>query len=251
MDDATAPLLLFIVGPPAVGKMSVGQSIAERTGLRLFHNHISIEVALRYFDYGTPAFRRLNDEIRRRIIEEVAASDLPGLVFTYVWAFNVPGDQAVVDEYARPFRERGARVLFAELEASQAERLKRNESVSRLAEKPSKRDVEASRRRLLENDAQYRLNSGGKFDERPDYLRIDNTLLSPGEVAERVIEHFGLPRLSLRGLTACARLRRKWPGCCHRSGSRSRAATGAPARRQVRSALGPRRTRRPQCACAP
>jgi len=180
--------------------MSVGQAIAERTGLRLFHNHISIEVALRYFDYGTPAFSRLNDAIRRRVIEEVAASDLPGLVFTFVWAFDLPEDEAFVEDYARPFRERGARVLFVELEASLDERLRRNECVSRLAEKPSKRDVEASRRGLLEIDAQYQLNSGGKFDDRPDYLRIDNTLLAPGEVAERVIEHFGLPRLFLRGL---------------------------------------------------
>jgi hypothetical protein len=196
MDDSAAPLLLFVVGPPAVGKMAVGQAITERTGLRLFHNHISIELALRYFDYGTPAFGRLSDEIRRRVIEEVAASDLPGLVFTFVWAFDVPEDQAFVDEYARPFRERGARVLFVELEATQAERLKRNTCVSRLTEKPSTRDLEASRRRLLEADARYQLNSGGKFDQRPDYLRIDNTLLTPGEVAERVIGHFGLPRLT-------------------------------------------------------
>ena len=40
--DAAPPLLLFVVGPPAVGKMSVGQAITERTGLR-FHNRISIE----------------------------------------------------------------------------------------------------------------------------------------------------------------------------------------------------------------
>ncbi|MGD0554403.1 MAG: hypothetical protein ABSA93_05415 [Streptosporangiaceae bacterium] len=166
MDDAAPPLLLFIVGPPAVGKMSVGQAIAERTGLRLFHNHISIELALRYFDYGTPAFRRIDSEIRRRILEEVAASDLPGLVFTFVWAFNLPADQA--------------------------ERLTRNECASRLAEKPSKRDLEASRRRLLEDDARYQLNSEGKFDDRQDYLRINNTLLMPGEVANRVIEHFNL-----------------------------------------------------------
>lgn len=194
MDDAAPPLLLFHVGPPAVGKMSVGQAIAERTGLRLFHNHIAIELALRYFDYGTPAFRRMDGEIRRLVIEEVAASDLPGLVFTFVWAFDVPEEQAFIDECARPFRERGARVLFVELEATQAERLKRNEGASRLAEKPSRRDIEASRRGLLELDERYQLNSGGKFDKRQDYLRIDNTRLTPGEVAERVIKHFDLPQ---------------------------------------------------------
>jgi shikimate kinase len=194
MSDAAPPLLLFLVGPPAVGKMSVGQAIAERTGLRLFHNHISIEVALRYFDYGTAAFYRIDGEIRRLVIEEVAASDLPGLVFTFVWAFDVPGEQAFVDECARPFRDRGARVLFLELEAAQAVRLKRCEGASRLAEKPSQRDLEASRRGLLELDARHQLNSGGRFDTCQDYLRIDNTLLTPREVAERVIEHFHLPR---------------------------------------------------------
>jgi len=193
MDDAAPPLLLCLVGPPAVGKMSLGQAIAQRTGLRLFHNHIAIEVAIRFFDYGTPAFRRIDGEIRRLVIEEIAASDLPGLIFTFVWAFNVPQEQVFVDECARPFRERGARVLFLELEATQAERLKRNAGAARLAEKPSRRDVAASRRDLLELDARYQLNSGGKFDERPDYLRINNTLLTPGEVAGRVIEHFGLP----------------------------------------------------------
>ena len=194
MAGAAPPLLLFVVGPPAVGKMSVGQAIAERTGLRLFHNHVSIELAVRYFDFGTPAFRRLDGEIRRLVIEEVAASDLPGLVFTYVWAFNLPADQAQVEEYAKPFRERGARVLFVELEASQAERLKRTAGVSRRAAKPSRRDLDAARRDLLDDDARYQLNSGGKFDGRQDYLRINNTLLTPGEVAERVIEHFTLPR---------------------------------------------------------
>jgi hypothetical protein len=82
--------LLFIVGPVAVGKMTVGEQIAARTGLRLFHNHLAIEPVLRFFPFDSPQFGRLVHRFRRDLIEEVAASDLPGLIFTYVWAFDVP-----------------------------------------------------------------------------------------------------------------------------------------------------------------
>jgi hypothetical protein len=192
--DAAAPLLLFLVGPPAVGKMTVGHAIAERTGLRLFHNHHTIDLALRFFDFGTPAFRRLVGEFRRRIFEEVAASDLPGLVFTFVWAFDDPRDSAAVEAWADIFRERGGRVVFAELEATQAERLRRNETPFRLAEKPFKRDLAASRDRLVDDDLRYQLGSRGAFDERRDWFRLDTTALTADEAAERIVAHFGLAR---------------------------------------------------------
>lgn len=188
-------MLVFIVGPPAVGKMTVGCELAQRTGLKLLHNHHTIDLALRFFPHGTPAFHRLVGEFRRRIFEEVAASDLSGLIFTYVWAFDHPSEAATVEEYASPFRARDGRVVFVELEANQEERLRRNESAFRLAEKPFKRDLAASRRQLLEIDAKYQVNSKGVFDDRPDYLRIDNTDLSAADVAERVIAKFGLPVL--------------------------------------------------------
>src|SRR5690349_21515688 len=104
--------------------MTVGHALAERTGLRLFHNHHTIDLVLRFFPFGTPPFHRLVGEFRRRIFEEVAASELPGLVFTYVWAFNDPRDDATVEEYATIFRSRGADVFFVELETSQEERLR-------------------------------------------------------------------------------------------------------------------------------
>ena len=186
------PTLLFIVGPPAVGKMTVGQEIAAMTGLRVFHNHQTIDLVLQFFDFGSPPFGRLVSEFRRRLIEEVAASEMPGLIFTYVWAFDQPAEQEELDQYARPFRVRAGRVLYLELEATQQERLRRNQCASRLAEKPSKRDVEASQRNLLDLDAKYRLNSGGQFDARDDYLRIETTHARPREVAIRVIDHFAL-----------------------------------------------------------
>lgn len=192
-------MLVFVVGPPAVGKMAVGHELAARTGLRLFHNHHTIDLVLRFFDFGTPPFRRLVGEFRRRVFEEVAASSLPGLVFTFVWAFDDPADGAALDEYAAPFRRRGARVVFVELQATQAERLRRNETPFRLAEKPFKRNLLASRERLLEADTRYQLDSRGIFDERSDYFRIDTTELTATDVAERIIARFDLPKAAYTG----------------------------------------------------
>jgi hypothetical protein len=45
----------------------------------------------------------------------------------------------------------------------------------------------------------YQLNSKDVFDDRPDYLRIDNTNLSAAEVAERVIARFGLAVIAQEG----------------------------------------------------
>ena len=190
--------LLFILGPPAAGKMTVGAEIAARTGLRLFHNHLAIEPVLRFFPFGSPPFGRLVDGFRRSLIEEVAASDLPGLIFTYVWAFDEPSDERAIEGFAEPFPRRGGRVHYVELQASQEERLRRSAGESRLAEKPSRRDLETARRQLVELDEQYQLNSNGRFDGRADYLRIDNTHLEPADVATQVITHFDLPLLNAR-----------------------------------------------------
>jgi hypothetical protein len=164
--------------------------------LRLFHNHATIDLALRFFAFGEPAYQRLVSEFRRRIFEEVAASGVPGLVFTYVWAFDDPSDADFVESLAEIFRSQGGSVFYVELEAPQSVRLHRNETPFRLAEKPTKRDLETSRAQLLQDDAAYRLNSVQEFQGRSDYLRIDNTDLEPGLAAERIIETFGLRRES-------------------------------------------------------
>lgn len=40
--------LVVIFGPLAVGKMTVGQELAKRTGLRLFHNHMTIDLVANF-----------------------------------------------------------------------------------------------------------------------------------------------------------------------------------------------------------
>jgi hypothetical protein len=181
--------------------MTVGHALAARTGLRLFHNHVTSDVVTRFFDYGTPAYGRLVREFRTRVFEEVAASDLPGLIFTYVWAFDDAGDAAFVERLAGVFRARGRPVYLVELEAPLAVRLERNAGAFRLAEKPTKRDLDASRRHLLDVDARYRLNSAGTFAEpgaRPPwldgYLRLANAELAPEDAAACIAAAFDLAR---------------------------------------------------------
>jgi hypothetical protein len=182
---------VVIFGPPAVGKMSVGHELAKRTGLKLFHNHMTIELVLNFFYFGDPRFHKLVDEFRRRVFEEVAASELPGLIFTFAWALELESDKKFIDNSCEIFRAKGGQVYFVELEAELSERLRRNESEFRLSEKPSKRDVEFSKQKLLGHHEEYRLNSDGDFFYQDNYLKIDNTNLPPHEAARRIAEAFG------------------------------------------------------------
>ena len=54
--------LVIICGPPASGKMTLGMELEKATGLKLLHNHISIELVRKFFEFGTPEFERLDKE---------------------------------------------------------------------------------------------------------------------------------------------------------------------------------------------
>lgn len=114
-----AKTLVVLCGPPAVGKMAVGRELSALTGMPLFHNHLSIEAVLPVFGFGTPPFNRLVTEFRERVLTEAAESDLPGLLFTYVWAFDRPGDLRLIESPKAIFECRGGRAVFAELWADQ------------------------------------------------------------------------------------------------------------------------------------
>lgn len=184
----------MIFGPPAVGKMSVGDELCKLTGFKLFHNHMAVEPVLGIFPFGSPPFGRLVNEFRRRVIEEAADADLPGLVFTYVWGLELPEDTELIGSYVELVRARGGRTRFVELSADLDERLHRNTTESRLDRKPSKRDLAFSRANLLELDRDYVMNTSETrrvhaqdLIERHDHVRIDNTRLSAAETAALIL----------------------------------------------------------------
>ena len=166
------------------------------TGIPLFHNHMSLELANQFFDFGTPPMARLDRLIRFGIFNEVAKSDLPGLIFTLVWAVDQPRDEAYVDEISDLFIKEGGTVQLVELFATQEARLERNRHPDRLAAKPSKRDLEYSEKVLLYQDKNYRLSTQAGDLPDKDILRIDNTELSPEMVADRICQVLGIDKIA-------------------------------------------------------
>lgn len=184
--------LITIIGPQAVGKMTVGQELEKITGLKLFHNHMTIELVSKFFDYSSVQGKKLVHSFRMQIFEEVAKSDLEGLIFTYVWAFDSKEDKEYYNKIKNIFEKQGGEIYLVELEADLEERVRRNRTENRLKNKPTKRNVEWSEKNLLRDAEKYRLNSlPGEVKEK-NYLRIDNTNLSAEEVAKMIREKFKL-----------------------------------------------------------
>jgi cytidylate kinase len=182
---------IVIFGPPAVGKMTVGQELAKLTGYKLFHNHVTIDLVTEYFDFGTPAFSRLVREFRMRIIQEAAASDLPGLIFTFVWGLDLDADKQFIDELKGIVDNEAGKTYFVELEADIEERLRRNKTENRLKHK-KKGDLAASEARMLRWEGIYRMNSAGDFFYLEDHLKINNSALTAERVARQIMETFDL-----------------------------------------------------------
>jgi len=183
---------VMLIGPQAVGKMTVGQELEKITELKLFHNHMTIELVNKFFSYGTKQGRELVHSFRMQIFEEVAKSDLEGLIFTWIWRFDLETEEEYYNTVTDIFRKQGAEVYLVELEAELEERIRRNETENRLNNKPTKRNIEWSKKDLIKGAKDYRLNSlPGEVKEK-NYLRINNTNISAEDVAKMIKEKFKL-----------------------------------------------------------
>ncbi len=183
--------LMIVCGPQAVGKMTVAESLRDRLRWNMMTNHDSIEISDRIFGFNTPAQREFNGCFREKAFE-LAVKHGVDLIFTYVCAFDVPEERAYLTKLEDLFTRNGGGFYFVELSASLERRLERNETPHRMERKASKRDVEWSRANLLGDAEKYRLNSEEGETWFQNHLKIDNTDLGPDEVAERIVEAFGL-----------------------------------------------------------
>lgn len=172
----------MLYGPPAVGKLTVAQALATRTGFRVLHNHLLVDLSHALFGYGTEASRVFARRVRDVSLEAARAERLSGVILTYVYARDRDGyilelcsrAEAAGDDVCLVRLTCGAETLEARVADPSRTAFNKLTSVTGL------------RGKLGELAEPF-----GSVDGRESLgLRTDE--LTPDEAAERVVRHFGL-----------------------------------------------------------
>ena len=173
---------VILYGPPGAGKLTVARALAERYGVRVLDNHLSVDPALRLFDFGTPEFGDLVERIRVTLLQAAARAGLD-VVSTFVYA-HVLDDHHLASLIAAS-GDGGARVTLVQL-CPATEVLEQRVQLASRAGTSKITDPDVLRRLLFEFDL--------RTPARPDDLVIDNSALPAEAVADLIADHVGLTR---------------------------------------------------------
>jgi hypothetical protein len=183
------PDLIVIFGPPAVGKAAVGHALAKLTDFRFFHNHMTAEPVAALFGWGAAPW--LLSQLRLTLFTAALAQPhMPSIIFTFVWALDRESDGEFIQQVVPLFEASGGQVFFVELIASLPARLEREGTPLRLALKPSKHNVQASRALLVEFEGKGKFNSTNDFPYPERHLVLNTEQYSPLECAQRIVAHW-------------------------------------------------------------
>lgn len=120
--------LIFIYGPPAVGKLTIAESLSENTKIPVFHNHHSGDLVKDIYGEKLMQHYALVDKIRYDVMEYCARNNTD-LIFTYVYGGRE--DDAKVKGFQKIIESNGGQVLFVELTANKQDLVDRVSNESR------------------------------------------------------------------------------------------------------------------------
>ncbi len=174
--------LLILFGPPAVGKLTVGEIVEKQTDFKLFHNHMITDGLMHIFGGNSASEDKLSRLIREAVIQEAAEAGID-LIFTYVWNFLLPKGKNNIDAYKAQYESRCGEVIFVELDASREVRMQRADNPERYRIKPNTVNADD-----IAGYVHNRFTSPDPFYYPENYTKIDTNDKPPQQIADEIIK---------------------------------------------------------------
>jgi hypothetical protein len=172
--------VIFLHGPPAAGKYTIGKEHSALSGITLFHNHLLVDLLRTVFPFGSPLFIHHRERIWLDVIGDAVTAGT-SLIFT----FNP--ERSVSPEFPANLAARvegaGGQITFVEISCPDQELEQRME--------------DRTRSNKLNSLVLYRqLRDEGAFEYPPiaSEFVVDSSDASPREAAIGILMALGLPR---------------------------------------------------------
>ena len=185
------PKAIIIIGPPAVGKYTIGKMLSEKNNYRFLHEHQISDIASSLFNESsierTTYYFKLRLDIFSDFIKHNTTNQ--SIVTTFVLLFDQAYYKNFIATFLTLFQKNNYDVYVIELAASYEERIKRNTNEDRLKAKPSKQDIERSTKRLNDMEEKSRTNSiqSDTLFSNYHHIIINTESLSQQEVVDKII----------------------------------------------------------------
>lgn len=174
--------LIFICGPPAVGKLTVAKELAKITGFKVFHNHLAFDLVHSLFEFDKGQFWKLITKVKMTVIEAAAKNkSAKGVIYTVCYE---PGDDKNMQKMERMLKKHGTKVFYVHLMTNKKMLYKRVKHASRknFGKVKTVKNLKGAFKK-------WDLFSTPPFEP---LLRIDNTNLSARKTAEEIKQDYKL-----------------------------------------------------------
>ena len=171
--------VIFLYGPPASGKLTIAKKLAEKTGISLFHNHLTFDLAEVLYEPFTKPFYDYCADLRLDVFVDAKLAN-QDLIFTFFYI--PPDDDNFVNQIIHIAGEDN--VKFVKIEASSDTLLDRVENKDRA--KYSKINSKSVLTRYLKE------NNWSESIEKTNSLIISTDNLTPDDAVQKIIEEYDL-----------------------------------------------------------
>jgi len=176
--------LIIIHGATAVGKLTTAKELSKKTGYPVLHNHMTIDLAEKFFAFNSKPFNNLIRKIRLNIVSELLKQNCHGLIWTTGFP-NTKSSHSFYKKLSDIMKKSNENINYVKLVCGFEEREKRVLSKDRKKYNKDKIILDKKTKKLDLSIVTPIKNT----------LVINNTNLSAQNTALKIIKFFSLEKI--------------------------------------------------------